>query len=132
MNALSPLAQWLITSLFWLGALVLIIGIVFIVAPGWAVNTGNNFNRWISTKEFFDSLDRPRYQERWIYRHHLISGAIIIAVVCYVLYTFLIALGIKINEQQDPVTQHLVVNHACSSTCPPSFGPQWHAYFSHP
>jgi hypothetical protein len=95
MNSSNYLWEWLITSLFWLGVIVVIIGIVFTVAPQWALTTGNKLNRWISTKPFFDALDNPRYQERWIYRHHRLAGVIIISAVCYVLYTFVFVTGIE-------------------------------------
>ncbi len=95
MNASNYLWEWLIASLFWLGVIVVIIGIVFTIAPQWALTSGNKLNRWISTKSFFDSLDRPRYQERWIYRHHRLFGLIIISAVCYVLFTFVFVIGIE-------------------------------------
>ena len=94
MNSTGYLWGWLIASLFWLGALVVIIGFTFLCVPGWVLTVGNKLNRWISTQVFFDSLDQPRYQERWIYRHHRLSGVIIIAVVSYVLYTFFVNIGI--------------------------------------
>ncbi|OGT81660.1 MAG: hypothetical protein A3I13_01805 [Gammaproteobacteria bacterium RIFCSPLOWO2_02_FULL_47_50] len=95
MNSSNYLWEWLIASLFWLGVIVVIIGIVFTLAPQWASATGNKLNHWISTKPFFDALDNPRYQERWIYRHHRLSGVIIISAVCYVLFTFVFVTGIE-------------------------------------
>lgn len=95
MNSTIYLWEWLIASLFWLGVLVILIGIVFALAPQRAVTAGNKLNRWISTKAFFDALDSPRYQERWIYRHHRLLGVIIISAVCYVLYTFMIDISIE-------------------------------------
>lgn len=96
MNTLTPLMEWFFVSLFWLGVLMLAIGVIFLIAPGWALSIGNKLNRWVSTKFFFDSIDKPRYQERWIYRHYRISGIIIVVVTCYVFYVFLMAIGIDV------------------------------------
>jgi len=85
--------EWFFTSLFWLGVLMLAIGIIFLITPAWALSTSNKLNRWVSTKTLFDALDKPRYQERWMYRHHFISGIIIVLTACYVFYVFLIAIG---------------------------------------
>ena len=85
--------EWFFVSLFWSGVLMLAIGIIFLIAPAWAFSTSNKLNRWVSTKTLFDTLDKPRYQERWIYRHHCIFGIIIVLIACYVFYVFLIAIG---------------------------------------
>jgi hypothetical protein len=82
---------WLLSSIFWIGVLLLPIALALIFAPVWSMQKTQRLNRWISTKQFFDDLNRPRYQERIIYNHHRIFGAtvVILSSICiYLLYFY--------------------------------------------
>lgn len=77
---------WMLHTLFWIGILLAFLGLALIIAPAQVLGTARTLNRWISTKPFFDSLNRPRYQERYFYRNHRISGTIIVVLSAICLY----------------------------------------------
>lgn len=77
---------WLLSSLFWVGVLLLPIALALILAPVRTMQYSQRLNRWISTRQFFDNLNRPRYQERLIYRHHRGFGALIVLLSGAVIY----------------------------------------------
>lgn len=74
---------WLTGSLFWLGAVVLIIGLWLLISPASFLKTGNLLGRWVSTDSYFETLDRPRFQERAIYKYHRGFGALIFSGALY-------------------------------------------------
>jgi len=77
---------WLLASLFWLGVLTLVTGLWLLVHPASFLKAGSLLGRWVATDRYFSGLDRPRYQERWIYRHHYLCGGLILAGALYVLF----------------------------------------------
>jgi hypothetical protein len=77
---------WLLSSLFWIGVLLLPIALALIFAPVWTMQCSNKLNRWISTKQLFENLNRPRYQERILYRHHRTFGAMIVLLSLFSVY----------------------------------------------
>lgn len=49
------------------------------------------FSRWTSTDNMGEQLDRPRWSERFLYKHHRLVGTIMFLGAMIVLYTFLIS-----------------------------------------
>lgn len=47
------------------------------------------FSRWVSADEVTEQLDRPRWIERYFYRHHRLVGATLLIGAIFILYTFL-------------------------------------------
>ena len=76
-NADTHTTIWLVSSLFWIGALLVPLGLFLLIAPGRAERMGEIMNRWISTRTFFEALNKPRYQEKHFYRHHRLLGAVV-------------------------------------------------------
>lgn len=68
---------WLASVLFWVGVLLVPVGLALIVVPGRILGSQARINRWISSREFFDRLNAPRYQERLFYRHHRWTGGVV-------------------------------------------------------
>lgn len=87
---------WLQTALFWIGVLLVPLGLALILIPARVLATTSSLNRWISTKPFFDSVNRPHYQERLFYRHHRLFGLIIAAASLICLYM----LGLYMEPQE--------------------------------
>jgi hypothetical protein len=87
---------WLQTALFWVGVLLVLLGLALILAPSRVLAATGKLNRWISTKPFFESINRPRYHERYFYRHHCLFGLIIAAASLVCLYM----LGLYMEPQE--------------------------------
>ncbi|MGB1799354.1 MAG: hypothetical protein ACPHLK_00830 [Gammaproteobacteria bacterium] len=82
---------WLTSSLFILGVLLVPLGLSFLFLPEKMSRFGERLNNWISTEHFFDSLNKPRYQEKLVYRYHFVFGAFIIVasiISIYMLYFY--------------------------------------------
>lgn len=82
---------WLTSSLLVLGILLIPLGLSFLFLPEKMTRIGERLNNWISTEHFFDSLNKPRYQERLVYRYHRLFGSFIIAaslISIYMLYFY--------------------------------------------
>lgn len=47
------------------------------------------FSRWISANKIQEQLDRPRWTERFFYRHHRLVGGVLFVGAIFVLYVFL-------------------------------------------
>lgn len=76
----NEIYHWLLASMFWLAAVLFVFGLALIIVPRRVMRIGNLFNRWISSNGFFEFLNRPRYQERFIYRHYRIFGSVIVVI----------------------------------------------------
>lgn len=81
------IVNWILLSLFWIGLLVALLGILMILVPGMIIRSSGTLNKWISTDSFFDSIDRPRRSERVFYRYHHVFGGLIIVGAAYCLVT---------------------------------------------
>lgn len=79
--------EWLLASLFWLGVLLFITGIYWIIFPASFLSLSEFLNRWISTASFFSRLDEQIRLERHFYRHHRVMGVVIILGAGYCLFT---------------------------------------------
>ena len=80
---------WITDFLFILGLLIFIIGLWMIFLPQHFLRMGKVLGKWVSTEEYFSTLDKPHYQERAIYRHHRIIGGLIVLGACYTMISLL-------------------------------------------
>ena len=78
--------EWLLSSLFWLGVLLFIISIVWLIHPVGLQRMSDYMNRWIATNAFFARLDDQVRLERYFYRHHRVMGILIILGAVFCLY----------------------------------------------
>ncbi|MBI1732544.1 MAG: hypothetical protein HYR49_07215 [Gammaproteobacteria bacterium] len=78
----------LLITLFSLGAICLVIGLLLFVAPQRFLESTARLNRWISTEAAFESLDRSRPADRYFYRLHLWVGTVLVLGSLYIIYTF--------------------------------------------
>lgn len=86
--------NWLSACLFWLGLLLVPVGLALVIVPQRILGAQERLNRWISSREFFALLDRPHYKERILYRHHRLTGALVsgVALLC------LLRLGLDVDS----------------------------------
>lgn len=78
----------LLMTLFQVAALCLVVGLFLLVWPQRFLAATGRFNRWVSTEAAFESLDRARLVDRLFYRHHLVTGLLIVLGSAYMLYMF--------------------------------------------
>ncbi|MEX2353258.1 MAG: hypothetical protein WD709_03650, partial [Gammaproteobacteria bacterium] len=57
--------------------------------------------------EYFDAIDKPRYQESFIYRYHLIFGSLIVLGAAYTLVMLILNADIDAIAGQLPI----LINH---------------------
>ena len=77
---------WLTSSLFILGVLLIPLGLSFLFFPEKMARIGDRLNNWISTEHIFDTLNKPRYQERLFYRYHHLFGSLVIVATLISIY----------------------------------------------
>ncbi len=82
----SQTILWLVSTLFWVGVMLVPLGLVLLLAPGKAIKLADCLNRWISTQAFFDAINKPRYHEKHFYRHHHLLGASIVILASFSIY----------------------------------------------
>ena len=76
-------------SLFIIGLILLPLGFSFLFIPEKTLKVTKKLNHWVSTEPFFHILNKPRYQEKFIYRYHRIFGLIFTVVSTMCLYMLL-------------------------------------------
>lgn len=90
MQANNIVNLWLVSSLYVLGVLLLLLGLSFIFFPNRLLSLAEKLNYWVHTDKYFEKLNRPRYQERFIYRHHQLFGALVIFFTSVCIYMMLL------------------------------------------
>ncbi|MDJ0834671.1 MAG: hypothetical protein QNJ69_14190 [Gammaproteobacteria bacterium] len=96
MNLYNEINLWLSDAIFWIGVLVVIIGLLFIIVPGQVDRFASRTNKWISTSQFFESLDRHRDQDQFFYLHHRIVGTLIVLCSIYIFNLILVNPGYEV------------------------------------
>ena len=86
----SIFISWFSSALFCLGILIVILGFLMIIIPKQIHTIGEKLNFWVSTDSFFTEVDKPRFLERYVYKHHYLVGTLIMFGSLYCLYIFLI------------------------------------------
>ena len=66
-----------------------LIGAGMLLKPERLAFLNQYFSRWISANKIQEQLDRPRWTERFFYRHHRLVGSILFFGANFVLYVFL-------------------------------------------
>jgi hypothetical protein len=74
---------WLYTALFWIAVLMAVTGLLMVLLPGRMLVLNQKLDIWIDTSRWFRLLDEPHRVERGFYRHHVITGVLIIAGALY-------------------------------------------------
>lgn len=66
-----------------------LLGAGILLKPERIVLLNQYFSRWVSADKVNEQLDRPRWIERYFYRHHRLVGALLLIGAIFVLYAFL-------------------------------------------
>ena len=91
MDIVNEIVWQSLVLFLWIGsAVALAVGLALLFAPAKARQVNQFFARWIDTRGFESALDRPRWTERVVYRHHRLAGLTLLAGSLFVLYKFLI------------------------------------------
>ena len=89
MNTGITFSELLIHVSFSVGIVMLIIGCCMMASPDLIIKAGRRLNRWVSTDQFFSTLDRPQGSERFFYRYHILSGASLALASLYIFIAFM-------------------------------------------
>lgn len=72
-----------------------LLGAGMLLKPERIVFWNQYFSRWVSADEVTEQLDRPRWIERYFYRHHRLVGALLLIGAVFILYTFLLNYNVR-------------------------------------
>ncbi|MCP3687250.1 MAG: hypothetical protein GY784_02445 [Gammaproteobacteria bacterium] len=89
MSETNEVVDWLVSSLFVFGVLLVPLGLSFLLIPEKVLQLGEKLNAWVHTDHLFDFINKPRYQERLVYRYHHVFGILVtlFAALCvYMMY----------------------------------------------
>lgn len=66
----------------------LLAGVALMMRPSWMLQASKHGNRWIATRQIDRMLEQAIKVDRWFYRHHHISGALLLAGAVFLIYFF--------------------------------------------
>ena len=66
-----------------------LIGAGLLFKPTWILSLNQQLSRWVSTRKIEVHLDRPRWTERFFYRHHRVTGAVLVLGGVFIFITFM-------------------------------------------
>lgn len=92
----TAIQMWLINSMLLLGMLIFLLGVWILILPTHFLKVGQSLSKWVTTDHYFDYMDKPRYQEKVIYKHHRASGILIVAGALYTLVMLLHKIDIDV------------------------------------
>jgi hypothetical protein len=72
-----------------------LLGIGMLAWPEKIALLNRYFSRWFGTQKLKEELDRPRWVERYVYRYHKLSGAVLLLGAIFVLYSFLLSESVR-------------------------------------
>lgn len=83
-------------TFLWIGSIVgLLIGAGMLFRPQQVIRLNQYVSRWVGSEKFSVMLDRPRWSERFFYRHHKPVGAGVLIGALLILYTFLFSYNLR-------------------------------------
>jgi len=66
----------------------LIAGVMLVLRPAWLVYVSAQANRWIATRQIDRLLEQAVKVDRWFYRHHRVSGTVLLTGALFLIYFF--------------------------------------------
>ncbi len=91
----SQTTLWLVSALFWIGVVLIPLGLLLVLRPQKATRLAELLNRWISTQNFFEAINKPRYQEKYFYRYHHLLGLVIVLLSSVSIYMLVFHSGVE-------------------------------------
>lgn len=96
MELLNDILRHAFVTFLWIGSVAgIFLGAGIWLKPNQIVQLNQSFSRWVSTERAEVALDRPRWTERFFYRHHKLVGAGVLIGALVVLYTFLFSFNLR-------------------------------------
>lgn len=90
MGILSDILQQSIVKFLWIGSFAgILVGAWLLFRPQQIVHLNQYLSRWVGSDKLGMVLDRPRWIDRFFYRHHRLLGAGVFVGATAVLYIFL-------------------------------------------
>ncbi|MBI4293695.1 MAG: hypothetical protein HY661_19635 [Betaproteobacteria bacterium] len=90
MQAVYEILLRFLMVILWGGSIVgVLLGVALLLKPEHIATLNQSFSRWVSSDKVADQLDRPRWTERFVYRHHRLVGAFFLIGALCILYVFL-------------------------------------------
>ena len=83
-------------GLLWVGSAVgILLGAGMLFKPDRIVFLNQYFSRWVGTQKLNEQLDRPRWIERYFYRHHRVVGSFLLIGAVFILYVFMFSYNVQ-------------------------------------
>lgn len=96
MDILSDILRQSFLMFLWVGSVLgILVGAGVLFNPQRVVQVNQYFSRWVGTGKLGMILDRPRWTERFFYRHNRLVGAAVVIGALVVLDTFLFSFNLR-------------------------------------
>jgi len=96
MGTVKEILLQFFVALLCVGSLAgLLMGIAMLLRPEQLKRVNDHFSRWVSAEKVTEPLDRPRWTERFFYRHHRLVGSVVFLGAAFILYTFLFNYNVR-------------------------------------
>jgi hypothetical protein len=96
MEILNDILRQSLLAFLWVGSFAgILLGAGIWLKPQQVIRLNQAFSRWVSTEKAEVALDRPRWTERFFYRHHKLVGAGVLVGALVILYTFLFSFNLR-------------------------------------
>lgn len=100
----------------------LLMGAALILRPDWLVRISEVTDTWVATRKVSSALERVFRIDHWLYRHHRLSGGLLLAGAVFLMYFFSarfdkapIMLSFAIRYSIPPVFTEILVDSAVLS-----------------
>lgn len=96
MDILNDILRQSLLIFLWVGSIVgMLVGAGVWLKPQQIIVLNQFFSRWVGSGRLGVILDRPRWSERFFYRHHKLVGVAVLVGALVVLYTFLFSYNLR-------------------------------------
>jgi len=96
MEILNDVFRQSLLAFLWIGSFTgILLGAGIWLKPQQIIQLNQAFSKWVSTEKAEVALDRPRWTERFFYRHHKLVGAGVLIGALVILYTFLFTFNLR-------------------------------------
>lgn len=96
MDILDDILQQSFLRFLWVGSIAgMLLGAGILFKPQRVMQLNQYFSRWVNSDKLNTLLDRPRWIERFFYRHHKFYGLGILIGAIFVLYTFIFSYNLR-------------------------------------
>ncbi|MFA7270176.1 MAG: hypothetical protein WC073_12595 [Sterolibacterium sp.] len=97
MSLLSDILRQSFLGFLWVGSIAgILLGAGLLFRPQCVVQLNQYLSRWVGSDKLMVLLDRPRWIERLMYRHHRLVGVGVSVGALVVLYTFSVRYNLRV------------------------------------